>query len=144
MKLEEKVKIRIVYIAAAALIAAALLGAFIYHMSVSARMRAAADAVEFNVALRQTEAAVNTARQSAALEREQEKWNGYAQQLELRLDERRQELLILVTELTANSFCARFIARYGCEEYYRHNEELMFYQRRTEIIKDLEKLQMEL
>lgn len=55
-----------------------------------------------------------------------------------------QELLILVTELTSNGFSARFIARYGCEEYYRHNEELMFYQRRTEIIKDLEKLQMEL
>ena len=53
-----------------------------------------------------------------------------------------QELLILVTELTVNSFTARFIARYGCDEYYRHNEELMFYERQTEIIKDLEALEM--
>ena len=47
-----------------------------------------------------------------------------------------------MTELTVNSFTARFIARYGCDEYYRHNEELMFYERQTEIIKDLEALEM--
>ncbi len=55
-----------------------------------------------------------------------------------------QELLILVTELTANPFSARFIARYGCDEYYRHNDELMFYQRSTQIIRELEKLEMEI
>lgn len=48
-----------------------------------------------------------------------------------------QELLIIVTELTANWYTARFIARYGSESYYRHNEELLFYQRQTAIIQEL-------
>ena len=55
-----------------------------------------------------------------------------------------QELLIIVTELTANYYTARFIARYGCESYYRHNDELMFYQRQTDIIRRLEALSDEL
>jgi hypothetical protein len=55
-----------------------------------------------------------------------------------------QELLILVTELTMNCHAARFISRYGCDAYYRHNQELMFYQRRTEIIRQMEQLQMDL
>ena len=52
-----------------------------------------------------------------------------------------QELLILVTELTVNYHTARFIARYGSEAYYRHNEALMFYQRQTEIIRELERME---
>ena len=55
-----------------------------------------------------------------------------------------QELLIIVTELTANYYSARFIARYGCEGYYRHSEELMFYERQTDIIKRMEALQEKL
>ena len=52
-----------------------------------------------------------------------------------------QEMLILVTELSASYFAARFISRYGCDAYYRHNEELMFYKRQTDIIKQLENLE---
>ena len=55
-----------------------------------------------------------------------------------------QELLILVTELTMHYYAARFIARYGCDAYYRHNQELMFYQRKTAIIRELEQLSSEL
>lgn len=54
-----------------------------------------------------------------------------------------QELLIIVTELTVNWYTARFIARYGCEAYYRHNRELMFYERQTEIIKQLSELEQD-
>ena len=54
-----------------------------------------------------------------------------------------QELLILVTELSAGYWSARFIARYGCDAYYRHSDELMFYERHTEIIKQLERLDQE-
>ena len=54
------------------------------------------------------------------------------------------EMLILVTELTAHYHAARFIARYGCDAYYRHNQELMFYQRKTAIIRELEQLSSEL
>lgn len=55
-----------------------------------------------------------------------------------------QELLILVTELTIHWHAARFIGRYGCQAYYRHNQELMFYQRQTEIIRELESLEVSL
>lgn len=54
-----------------------------------------------------------------------------------------QELLIIVTELTANWYTARFIARYGSEAYYRHNEELLFYQRQTSIIQELQRMEDE-
>ena len=48
-----------------------------------------------------------------------------------------QEMLILVTELTISWYAARFISRYGCESYYRHNEELMLYERHSKIISQL-------
>ena len=51
-----------------------------------------------------------------------------------------QEMLILVTELSADPVTARFIAEYGCDEYYRHDKELMFYERRLEIIDELKRL----
>ena len=38
-----------------------------------------------------------------------------------------QELLILVTELTINYYAATFISRYGCDAYFAHNQELLFY-----------------
>ncbi len=54
-----------------------------------------------------------------------------------------QELLLLVTEMTVNVHTARFIARYGCDAYYRHNQELMFYERQTQIIRQLEKMEQD-
>ncbi len=51
-----------------------------------------------------------------------------------------QELLIIVTELTVSHYAARFISRYGSEAYYRHSEELMFYERNVEIIRQLEQM----
>ncbi|MBR2593008.1 MAG: AAA family ATPase [Firmicutes bacterium] len=49
-----------------------------------------------------------------------------------------QELVIFVTELTVNYYSSKFISKYGCEEYFRHNKELLFYERRQEIIAELE------
>ena len=54
-----------------------------------------------------------------------------------------QEMLILVTELTINCNAARFISRYGCKEYFAHNKELLFYERRLEIIDEIEKLELD-
>ncbi len=53
-----------------------------------------------------------------------------------------QELLILVTELTASYYGARFISRYGCEAYFRHNKELLFYERQKEIISEITDLEL--
>ncbi|MDR1639371.1 MAG: AAA family ATPase [Clostridiales bacterium] len=51
-----------------------------------------------------------------------------------------QELLILVTELTARKHTSSFILRYGCESYFKHNKDLMFHERRLDIIEKLEGL----
>lgn len=53
-----------------------------------------------------------------------------------------QEMLILVTELTVNYYCAHFISQYGCKEYFHHNKELFFYERQKEIIKQLQILEL--
>lgn len=53
-----------------------------------------------------------------------------------------QEVLIFVTELTANEYTSRFIAAYGCDEYYDHNKELLFYDRQKEIAEKIEKLEL--
>ncbi len=52
-----------------------------------------------------------------------------------------QELLILVTELTVSYYATKFIGRYGCKEYFAHNEQLMFYERSQEIIRQLDELE---
>ena len=54
-----------------------------------------------------------------------------------------QELLILVTELTANGRSAHFIARNGSEGYYRHNKALLVYERQEAILRELDELEPE-
>lgn len=44
------------------------------------------------------------------------------------------ELLILVTELTSGWYSARFISRYGSDEYYSFSQQLSFHQRHLDII----------
>lgn len=51
-----------------------------------------------------------------------------------------QELLILVTELTANSYSAHFISKYGCEEYFKHNKDMLFYERKKDILSEIDEL----
>ena len=52
------------------------------------------------------------------------------------------EMLILVTECTVQADCARFIGLYGCEDYQRHNEELMLTERGTELTARIEELEL--
>ncbi len=52
-----------------------------------------------------------------------------------------QEMLILVTELTVRYYCARFISQFGCEAYFTHNRELMFYERRKDLIARMDELE---
>ncbi len=52
------------------------------------------------------------------------------------------EMSIIVTELTANSHSAHFISRYGCEEYFAHNKELLFYERQREIVTAIENMEL--
>jgi hypothetical protein len=50
------------------------------------------------------------------------------------------EILIFVTELTANYYSARFIGHYGCDRYYLHNKELQFEARNQTLLERVEKL----
>ncbi|MBQ8836835.1 MAG: AAA family ATPase [Clostridia bacterium] len=54
-----------------------------------------------------------------------------------------QEMLIFVTELTISYYGAHFISRYGCPKYFEHNKELLFYERQKELIREIEKLDLE-
>ncbi|HWQ80393.1 MAG TPA: AAA family ATPase [Anaerovoracaceae bacterium] len=51
-----------------------------------------------------------------------------------------QEMLLLVTEMTANYYSARFIGHYGCDQYFAHNKELQFHERQREILTRIEQL----
>lgn len=51
-----------------------------------------------------------------------------------------QELLILVTELTVNSYSAHFIAKYGCQEYFKHNKDMLFFERKKDILSEIDDL----
>ena len=54
-----------------------------------------------------------------------------------------QEMLIFVTELTINRYAASFISRYGCPEYFKHNKDLLLYERHKDIIREIEILNIE-
>ena len=49
----------------------------------------------------------------------------------------------MLTEVAVNPNTSRFIAAYGCDEYYRYDKELMFHERRLTILDELESLKMQ-
>ena len=53
------------------------------------------------------------------------------------------EIVILVTELSADQTCAHFIARYGCELYYRFNKELLVSERQNDILREISSLDLD-
>ncbi len=52
------------------------------------------------------------------------------------------EMLILLTECTVNQDSAKFIGMYGCEDYQRHNEEMMISERGDTIMQQIEALDL--
>lgn len=52
------------------------------------------------------------------------------------------EMLILVTECTVQADSAKFIGMYGCEDYQRHNEELMVTERNDLLLRQIETLEI--
>ena len=51
-----------------------------------------------------------------------------------------QEMLILVTELTVRYYCAKYIAKFGCAAYFQHNQDLLFYERKKELLEEISAL----
>lgn len=54
-----------------------------------------------------------------------------------------QEMLIIVTELTLNPHTSTYINKYGCEEYFKHNKDLLVYDRQKEIEAELAALKLD-
>lgn len=53
-----------------------------------------------------------------------------------------REMIILVTELTINNYSARFISRYGSDEYFAHDHQLMFHDRESELMQEIDSLEL--
>ena len=51
-----------------------------------------------------------------------------------------KEMLLILTELTADPDSVDFISTYGCDAYFRHNKNLLFNERDLEIEKEIEDL----
>lgn len=51
-----------------------------------------------------------------------------------------QEMVVFVTELTANYYCVKFLQSYDCPRYYRYNERLLFEKNQQNILEKLERL----
>ena len=51
-----------------------------------------------------------------------------------------QELSMMITELSIHKGCAHFISRNGSREYFRYSQNLLFYERRKDIIAQIEEL----
>lgn len=52
------------------------------------------------------------------------------------------EMLVLVTELTVNTYSARYIGMFGCEDYSRYNRLLMVSERQNQMKEDIARLQL--
>ena len=52
------------------------------------------------------------------------------------------ELLIIVRELTTNPYTAKYISEYGCEKYFAHNQELLFYERQKKLMQNIQELNL--
>ena len=46
-----------------------------------------------------------------------------------------QEMLVLVSELTENSYSAKYISMFGCSSYSKYSERLMVSDRKTQLDK---------
>lgn len=53
-----------------------------------------------------------------------------------------KEMLLIITELTADPDCVSFISIYGCDGYYKHNKNLLFDERQAAIEQQIEKLEI--
>lgn len=51
-----------------------------------------------------------------------------------------QEMVILVAELTTRYATAKFISTFGSDAYFKHNKEVLFYERKQELLTKIDEL----
>lgn len=49
-----------------------------------------------------------------------------------------QEMVIFLTELTANYYSMNYIREYGCDEYYQYQKDLLLEERKEELLKEIQ------
>ena len=54
-----------------------------------------------------------------------------------------QEMLLLVTALSANRYGMDFINAHGCEKYFQHNQDLLFYERGNDLVARINQVQLD-
>ena len=52
-------------------------------------------------------------------------------------------MLLLVTALSANRFGMDFINSHGCEKYFAHNQDLLFYERGNDLADRINQVSLE-
>ncbi|NCA72230.1 MAG: ATPase, partial [Sphingobacteriia bacterium] len=53
-----------------------------------------------------------------------------------------QEMLLLITDLSANRYGMAFINDHGCERYFAHNENLLFQERGDDLADRINRLDL--
>ena len=53
-----------------------------------------------------------------------------------------QEMLLVITDLSASRYGMEFINQHGCERYFKHNESLLFYERGKDIVDRIERMDL--
>ncbi len=74
-----------------------------------------------------------------------EKTNGYIHNMFTFADRafgQENEMLIIVTDLTANQYSSRYIAMYGCEDYHKYSKLLMITERQNNMVEKIKNLQL--
>ena len=51
-------------------------------------------------------------------------------------------MVLFVTELTVRSHCSYYISRYGSEEYFKYNKELLLEERKMDIKGKISELEL--
>lgn len=52
------------------------------------------------------------------------------------------EIMVFMTELTLNKSAVDFIGKYGCDEYFRYNKNMLFHERKNEILSEISLLEL--
>lgn len=52
------------------------------------------------------------------------------------------EMLLLLTELTVNNACTKFIAIFGCDDYQQYNQKMMLSERQNELLDEIDLLEI--
>lgn len=53
-----------------------------------------------------------------------------------------QEMVLFITELTVRSHCSYYISRYGSEEYFKHNKELLLEEKEIDLKGEISELDL--